>query len=346
MSSFKSALFFLITLTLGIVFFLVISGRVDWGNVATSLSLIKPWQFFLLFVLNLGILGAMTLSWREVLRYIGYKLPRRKLWRILVVGFTISFLTPVAFIGGEALNLYLLKREFKIPWRRGISSLIVFKLADFILHILFVMVGLMFFFALSGFGSLKPIFFFILVPSIILVLIIYLLIQISRKKSVVQPLFRFFKLNRFIANHKIANLAKEEKEIMTFFDFRKRRSWSLLSFTLLKFLITWGQAYCLLFFLTGETSPISALIIYSFAGLSILFLLPATLGSLEFLQILAFSSLGFGSDAAVSFSLVWRGMRLLICALSAGYFFYFASQILETKIVSFSRKLKKIFKRK
>lgn len=344
MPSFKSVLFFLISLTLGVVFFLIISGRVDWGNVATSLSLVKPWQFFLLFILNLGILGAMTFSWREVLLHMGYKLPRRKLWRILIVGFTVSFLTPIAFIGGEALILYLLKRECNVPWRRGVSSLIIFKLADFILHIFFVMVGLMLFFALTGLGSIKSIFSFVLIPSIILILIIYLLIQISRKKSVIQPFFRFFKLDRFVAKHKIANLAREEKEIMTFFDFKKRRSWSLLSFTLLNFLITWGQAYCLLFFLTGETSVISALIIYSFAGLSVLFLLPATLGSLEFLQILAFNSLGFGSDAAVSFSLVWRGMRLLICALSAGYFFYFASKNLETKMISFFGKLKKIFK--
>jgi uncharacterized protein (TIRG00374 family) len=343
MPSFKNTLFFLITLTLGIIFFVLISGRVDWSDVGNSLSLIRPWQFGLLFALNLAILASMTTAWQKALRYMGYPLSWRKLWRIMVVGFVISFLTPIAFIGGEALVLYLLKREMNVPWRRGINSIIVSKLADFVLHIFFIVSGLIIFFLLLSNSSAQAISYLILIPVGVVGLIFYFFSVVARKDEIIRPVLRFFRLNRLANSEKVSELAKEEKEIISFFDLRQKRSRALMGATLMKFLFTWTQGFCLFFFITGQASLLYSLVVYAFSGLSTLFLLPATLGSLELLQVLAFNTLGFGSSAAISFSLVWRGMRLLIVVLSPMYFFYFASQATKEKLISVSKKTKKLF---
>lgn len=331
MSSIKNAFFFFITLTLGVVFFMMISGKVDWGDVTASLSLVRAWQFIFLFVLTLIIHGAATFAWQDILRHMGYLLPRRKLWRILIVGFTVSFITPVAFIGGEALVLYLLKREMKVPWHRGINSLIVLKLADFIFHVVFILAGLVTFLILTNFAGVELVSALVLVPLGLAAFLIYFFTRVSRRKSVVKPALRLFGLSRLTQRQNAFDLDKEEGEIISFFHVRNRKAWMLMGATFLKYFASWAQAFFLLFFLSGEASIPIALAIHAFAGLSVVLLLPATLGGLELLQVFAFGGLGLSSGLAVSFSLVWRGMRLLICVLSVGYFFFFAGKMVEGK---------------
>ncbi len=338
----KSVLFFLITLTVGVVFFLVVGGDVDWGDVTTSLALIRPWQFALIFILSLAAQGAVTSAWREALRHMGYRLPWKKLWRILVVGGMISFLTPVAFIGGEALILYLLKREMNVPWKRGINSLIVLKLADFVVHITFILIGLVVFIFLAGLTSLELISLFILVPLGMMLFLSYFFIQILRKKSIAKPVLRLFGLARFIEDRKSFNLDKEEGEIISFFDFKQRKSWALMGPTIVRCFFSWAQSFFLIVFLTGQTSVLFSLVAQTFAELSTMFLLPATLGSLEFMQVIAFGALGYGSSVAISFSLIWRGMRLAICALGIFYFFYFAGHVIRDRISTLIYKGKKL----
>lgn len=328
----------MITLALGVVFFLIISGRVDWGDVAASLSLVKTWQFVFLFFLSLLVHGSATIAWQSILRHMGYRLPWRRLWRILVVGFTVSFLTPVAFIGGEALVLYLLKKEAKVPWHRGINSLIVLKLADFVLHALFILAGLFVFMILTGFAGIEIVSFLTLVPLALIVFLAYFFTRVSRRESVVWPALRLFGLSRLVEKNGNFDLRKEEKEITSFFNLADKRSWTVLGATFLKYFASLTQAFFLLLFLTGRVSISEALAVHSFAGLSVLFLLPAALGSLELLQVFAFGGLGLEASSAVGFSLVWRGMRLMICALSIFYFFLFAGKMVEGKISSFLRK--------
>jgi uncharacterized protein (TIRG00374 family) len=346
MPSFKNSLFFLITLTLGVLFFLIISGRVDWGDVTESLSLVRSWQFAMLFLFMLALEACAVFAWQKVLRYMGYKLPWRKLWRILVVGFTVSFLTPIAFIGGEALVLYLLKRELKVPWHRGINSLIVLKLADFMTHTFFIFTGIVVFMILTGFASIELISFFTIAPIILSVFLVYFFIRASRKKSVINPILRLLGLSKTIRNNKSFDLAKEEGEIISFFNLKNKKSWWLLGVTFIKYLVSWAQALVLLFFLTNKIAIFPSLAVHAFSGLSIMFFLPAGLGSLELLQVVAFSGLGFSGGSAVSFSLIWRGMRLLLCALSIGYFFFFAGRIIENKITNLIGRVKKYSKNK
>lgn len=341
MPSLKSVLFFLTTLTLGIVFFLIISGRVEWRDVGSALSMIRPWQFVLLFLCTLIIEGFAALAWQDTLSQMGCHLPWRRLWRILVVGFTVSFLTPVAFIGGEALTLYLLKKEKDVSWNKGIHSLIALKLADFIVHASFIFLGLLLFMFATGFASIELISFFTLIPIGLSIALVYFFVRVSRGKSVINPVLRLFGLSKAAYNNKFFDLEEEENKITSFFNLKNSKARRLLGITLIKYLISCAQAFLLVFFLTGHASVLSALSVHAFAGLSIMFLLPATLGSLELLQVVAFSGLGLGQGAAVGFSLIWRGMRLLMCALGVGYFFLFTGQIIKGKIKELLKKIGK-----
>lgn len=344
--SFKNALIFLVTLSIGVFFFLVISGQVEWIHIVESLQLIRPWQFALLVLLTLGIQGAATLAWQETLRHIGYRLPWRKLWRIMIIGTAVSFITPLAFIGGEAIVLYLLKMEMRVPWRRGINSLIVYKLADLLVHAVFILIGLFVFGVLIGFESPELILSLALVPLGAIAFSYYAFNRIRHKKSIVKPALRIFGLKKLLKKKKTPNFEKEENEIVSFFDLRQRRSRHVLGATAVKNLAAWAQMFCLFFFITGQVSISYSLAINAFAGLSLLFFLPATLGSMEVLQAIAFGALGLGRAAAVSLSFVWRGMFLVVCAISIFYLLYFSGKILENKADVLFKKIKEIWQNK
>lgn len=344
--SFKNVLIFLVTLTIGAFFFLVISGQVEWAHIIESLQLIKPWQFALLVLLTLGIQGMATVAWQETLRHIGYRLPWRKLWRIMIIGTAVSFVTPMAFIGGEAIVLYLLNMEMRVPWRRGINSLITYKLADLLVHAVFILTGLLVFGSLTGFESPELILSLSLVPLGVIAFAYYAFYRIRHKKSIVEPALHIFGLKKLLKKKKIVNFEKEENEIASFFDLRQSRSRHVLGATAVKNLAAWAQMFCLFYFITGQVSISYSLVANALAGLSLLFLLPATLGSMEVLQAIAFGALGLGRAAAISLSFVWRGMFLIICAISIFYLLYFSGKILEDKADALFKKIKQIWQSK
>lgn len=337
---------FLVTLTIGAFFFLVISGQVEWAHIIESLQLIKPWQFALLVLLTLGIQGMATVAWQETLRHIGYRLPWRKLWRIMIIGTAVSFVTPMAFIGGEAIVLYLLNMEMRVPWRRGINSLITYKLADLLVHAVFILAGLLVFGSLTGFESPELILSLSLAPLGVIAFAYYAFYRIRHKKSIVEPALHIFGLKKLLKKKKIVNFEKEENEIASFFDLRQSRSRHVLGATAVKNLAAWAQMFCLFYFITGQVSISYSLVVNALAGLSLLFLLPATLGSMEVLQAIAFGALGLGRAAAVSLSFVWRGMSLIVCAISIFYLLYFSGKILEDKADALFKKIKQIWQSK
>lgn len=344
--SFKNFLIFLVTLTIGAFFFLVISGQVEWANIIESLQLIRPWQFALLVLLTLGIQGMATLAWQETLRHIGYRLPWRKLWRIMIIGTAVSFVTPMAFIGGEAIVLYLLNMEMRVPWRRGVNSLITYKLADLLVHSVFILIGLLVFGALTGFESPELILSLSLIPLGAIAFAYYAFHRIRHKQSIVEPALRLFGLKKLLKKKKIINFEKEENEIASFFDLRQSRSRHVLGATVVKNLAAWAQMFCLFYFITGQVSISYSLVVNALAGLSLLFFLPATLGSMEVLQAIAFGAFGLGRAAAVSLSFVWRGMFLIVCAISIFYLLYFSGKILEDKADVLFKKIKQIWQNK
>lgn len=344
--SFKNILFFLVTLTIGIFFFLVISDQVDWSQIVDSLRMIKSWQFALLVALTLGIQGIATLSWQETLRHIGYRLPWRKLWRIMIIGTAVSFVTPIAFIGGEAIVLYLLNMEMRVPWRRGINSLIIYKLADFLVSSIFTLIGLILFWILIGFQSLALVLSLALVPIGAMAFSSYAFIRIRQKKGIVEPALHIFGLEKFLKGKLGTNFEKEEAEIASFFDLRQNRSRHVLGATVVKNLLGWVQIFCLFFFITGQVSFSYSLVSNALAGLSLLFLLPAGLGSMEALQTIGFGALGLGKTGAIGLSFVWRGMFLIVCAIGVIYLIYFSGRILEDKADELFKKLKKFWHNK
>jgi len=97
------------------------------------------------------------------------------------------------------------------------------------------------------------------------------------------------------------------------------------------------QAFFLIYFLTGRWTINGGLITQAFSGLSSFLMLPASIGSLEMVEGFAFQALSLSLSLAVIFSLIWRGLRLLICAWGGVIALQFMRESGQTKIQKFKK---------
>jgi len=341
----KKILLFFVSLSIGLAVFFLIGGEAGWGEVAQSLSLIKTWQFFLIAFFFLAGIETAVWVWKMILSRLGVQSNFWALNQAFLAGFTVSYLTPITLVGGEALRLYLLNEKLDISWKKGISSIIVSKMLDFVVLLTFVIGGLAAFFLRGGAFSQKVGSLLILSLGVLISFFVYLFFRGARKKSVVSELLRVVHLDDLLETSKGQKLLQYEKEVLEFFNIHDHRFWKIIGATFLQHFFWFIQALLIVFFLVGSLKGLTGpLIVYSFAALGSVLFIPAALGSLEIVEGIAFVALGVPYSVAVVFSLIWRGTRLALCFVGS---FCFLSLIKETVLNYFAKeggKLKRLWK--
>jgi len=312
----RKALLFLIGLAVGLAVFGLISGDIEWSKVGESFTNMRWWQLLALLVLMEGGIIASALAWKSVLEE-KTPLPFSPLLKIFTVGFSLSYLTPMSLIGGEALQAYFLHQKLNLSWKKSIVSIILYKLVGFAVLTVIALTGLGIFFFLGGKLSRRLGFLIFLIFFGILLFFFLLLKKSNRHRSLIENIIRTLRLEQILETDQIKTVLSYEREVLHFFWARRRAFWKTAGFSALGHFCYLGQAFFLIAFLTGQWTGIGALITYAFNGLSSFFILPAALGSLEVMEGFAFHSLGLALSLALTFSLIWRGLRLLIC-LSGG----------------------------
>jgi uncharacterized membrane protein YbhN (UPF0104 family) len=308
----RKILLFLIGLAVGLVVFGLISGDIDWASVGESFSSIRWWQLLLLLGLMEGSMVFAALAWKSILEE-KRSLPFFPLLKIFTVGFSLSYLTPMTLVGGEALRAYFLHQKEHLSWKKTIISIILHKLIIFLVLAGVVSIGLGFFFFLGGALSrrLGSLIFLIFLGMAIFLFLLFR--HSSNHQSLISSLFLALGLGQVLEIKQMKTVLAYEKEALRFFRTRRQAFWQAVGFSALEALCYLGQAFFIIAFLSGKWTVIGALISYAFSGLSAFFILPAALGSLEVMEGFAFQSLGLELSLALTFSLIWRGLRLLIC---------------------------------
>lgn len=126
------------------------------------------WQGIVREIYSLGWLGCLALAadylltfffwaltWRIILRAYGIAAPWQSVLRALVSGYTVSYLTPSMYFGGEPVRVYVFSKEIGLPQPRLYATVLVAKLLEAVSLILFVLLGV--FYALFAGGNLSSV---------------------------------------------------------------------------------------------------------------------------------------------------------------------------------------------
>jgi len=339
----KKIVKFLIALSVGLFLFWFIVGKAGWERLSEALVFLISLKGLLVILLTFIIGVISILRWKLILRAQGFDLRAKDLGKLWAVGFTISYLTPVALFGGEAFRIYLTKKKFNLSWEKSAASVVIDKILDGTLFLMFLIAGILAFLFYGYFPSKMTASLVCLIILGLAGLLLLFYFKAMNRESVLEWFLKLFGVRKEkIKNTKNGKIIFDtEKEIISFFSPKKKAFWEGLSLSFLRYFLLFFRAALIIFFLKEGIEASKVLAIYGFTNLALLVPLPAGLGSLEAASAFSFRVLGLGFATGTIFGMVWRGADLVLCALGLVFLSKFGADLAEAKILQFIDGLKK-----
>lgn len=142
----------LILLTLGLLTLGFIVWHIGPGNIYDAVARLGPGALLLMLVPSIVMYILEGYGWRMTLGRYAQAVPFWKLLAIRSAGEVVNMTTPTAYVGGEPLKAYLLKRH-GVPIVAGLASVVTAKTTMTIAQIGFILIGMAAGFWLLGTGG-------------------------------------------------------------------------------------------------------------------------------------------------------------------------------------------------
>jgi len=139
----RRSLFTILLFIAGLLIFGVVFYMIGLKRIFLQLLKINLWFYLLAIISAIITLLLWTLRWKSFIKSTNYDVPLLSLFKILIIGLAINNLTPVAKLGGEPVRAYLLKKEFKIPMRRGFAIILSDLTTEFLISAMMVVISML-----------------------------------------------------------------------------------------------------------------------------------------------------------------------------------------------------------
>ena len=324
----KRFFLFFFSLLIGIFLFTWVLKLVGWQEIKKAFLIFTLWQGIIILILTFGKILTATWKWKEILRAEGVNVPFFNLLKSYLAGFSIMYLFPTAFLGGEVFQSYILKRKCSISWSKGMASSISDQILDWTTNLVVIFFGMIFFILRIAFLPKKiAIISFIIFP-LALFGISYFYFKAFKKESIIEFLFR-----RFSRNFKNSEAFETEKEVFNFFNFKKISFWKGVSLAFFEEVFLLLRIWFLVNFFGQNINFLSTLSILAFSYLALMIPIPAVLGIHEGVQAFAFDALKLGVGLGTAFALVIRGADLILALIGIFISFKLGSGLLREELL-------------
>jgi len=273
---------------------------------------------FLIFFLIMAatILLLSVLRWQLVLKSFNLNVPFSTILSYYVMGFSMSYLTPSARMGGAPLKAYMLSRH-KIPFERGLGSILIDNILettfDIVFSSLWIVILLIQFELPKRFETIIIIF---LVSFFIFFGILFIrLYQEKRAFSL------FFNWLRFLRFKLVNDLLEKIKVIDSMFSLFLRKKRLALTFFIIISFFVWMiglvEYKVALLTINFNASIFQLFLIIVFAVIASMLPVPASLGVLELSQVSVFTLLGVDPYIGVALAIILRFRDILLALIGA-----------------------------
>lgn len=286
-----------------------------FAEIWEALAQLRLWQIGVLFLLNSGVIFAITARWWVIARSDNPSIPFLPLVRYRLSTFGISYFTPGPQVGGEPLQVVSLQKNHGMTFARSTSSVIMDKLVEFLGNSILIVAGLTAAVRvgmISGserqvLGSLVPLGAFLVLPPIHLALL-------YRGKYPVSILLRA--ASSLIGSPDWVRLIIVSERMAA--SFTRRRLSTVLAaffFSVLALSGTLLEYALMASFLGANLSFEQSLAGLTAALVAFALPLPGGLGALEASQVYALTGMGYTPAIAISLSLLIRARDLMNAGL-------------------------------
>lgn len=279
-------------------------------DIWASLRQLSLAQIVVILALDVIAFVLVTMRWWTIARAESRGLPLLPLIGYRMAVFALSYFTPGPQVGGEALQVLYLQKNYGLSYARATSAVIVDKLIEFLTNFLFLGVGLYAIFRagifsgneLQATGSMIPLALLLLWPPVHIILLYNERFPIAAILRAAQP--------RFGRPDWMRLLMVSERLAATFCRRYPRMLLASLGASLLSWVVMALEYSLMAGFLHISLDFWQTLAALTALQLAFLLPLPAGLGALEFSQVLVMRALGLPDALGISLSLLMRARDL------------------------------------
>jgi uncharacterized protein (TIRG00374 family) len=267
------------------------------------------------FILSYFIFFIHVLRWKVITKCHNVKI---SIWRLLiykVAGYSVSYITPSANLGGEALRGMLMKQD-KVKLHVGLSTVIIDKYIEFTANLIVGIIGF-FLFLLDVTLTRNTIIVSVLALGASAVALYLLYLRISRGQPAISLLFRPFKSKSMKAGRK--HLEKSEKLMAKFFENNTKSMLYAFGLSFICYFVMFLEYYFMLLAFGLSGSYVQIFAVFSVIAISYLMPVPAGLGFLEAGQFGVFTFMALNPLIGIGISLIIRIRELVVVAVGLTY---------------------------
>ncbi|MEK6967948.1 MAG: lysylphosphatidylglycerol synthase transmembrane domain-containing protein [Nanoarchaeota archaeon] len=321
----KGIIFGILSLLTGIIILSFTLLAIGIDKIAEVFKTISLPLIFAFLTIHLVSVSLAVFRWKLILSALGHKIPFLQLLQYNIIGFSVGYITPVGKIGGAPARMVLLDRD-KVPFEKGLASILIDNIVENTFDVLFGIIILSFFF-------LKLPVSFVEVPTrwrvlvllgcaAILSVIIIFYYRMFTGKGVFYSVARLTRLTRIpLFSWSEKKLHDVDKLFSSFIRSRPKEVFAIFAISCLTWIILILQ-YKVALLSIGQSSGIfELLMIMGVLAVVAVIPVPAGLGVLEFGQAGLFYLLGLDPRVGIVFALLIRLKDFFVMIFGALFLF-------------------------
>lgn len=334
----KKIITFVFSLLLGVIFLVgLFRYAVSWEELREELTRVQPLQMVIIVIFVFISMLLATLTWREILKTLGFSLPSFELFSARAASFSIVYLIPIGVFWADILRARVIgeksKKMNRPDFSISLASVFIDRVFNIIVNFFFGGVGMFLFFKQAGtlWLSLKHVYLTSLVFSVFILFLLLLLILFP---SFFEKLgFLNFLFNSF--SHERNQVEKVKKETISFFkklDFAsyfKIGLFSLLHGSSLLFL-----TYLIISSLGYKLSFTSTWALFGPVLVSLETPISADLGSHDITSAFVCEGLGMKRSTGVVYAFLFRGAHLVLTTVGLIFLLRIGRDVLRDHLIS------------
>ncbi len=319
----------LLLLVVGLLTLGLLVWHIGPGNIYDAAAKLGPAALLVILIPSLVMYVIEAYGWKVTLGPSAQHVPFWRLLAIRTAGEVVNMTTPTAYVGGEPLKAYLLKKH-QVPMVDGLASVVIAKTTMTIAEVLFILLGIaLSFWLLGGNGASGQTVAaaFLSVGLLTFGTAAFIFVQ---RKGLFTWILEFLRKVGFRIRFLEAREEKLRSLDRTILDFYTKHRPAFYASTGCFFLGWMAEAlevFIIIDYLGGPAMALSAIAI---GALSVFikggtFFIPGSLGAQDGGNLLLLKAFGYSDVTGITFALlrrfrelVWIGLGLLCLALISG----------------------------
>jgi uncharacterized protein (TIRG00374 family) len=312
----------LILLTLGLLTLGFLIWHVGPSHIYAAAARLGPVALIAILLPSLVMYVLEAYGWKITLGPSGTVVPFRRLLAIRMAGEVVNMTTPTAYMGGEPLKAYLLKR-YHVPMVEGLASVIIAKTTMTIAEVVFILIGIALgFWTLGSEGSNGQLVAagLLSVGLLLFGTVGFVFVQRRGIFTWILDILRRIQWRIGFLEARESQLHELDRTILTFYTQHRPAFFTSIGLYFIGWMAEALEVFVIVLYLGGPADALSAI---SIGALSVFikggtFFIPGSLGAQDAGNLLLFTAFGYSEITGLTFALLRRFRELVWIGVGLG----------------------------